>query len=71
MATDDRLPSGLKRLFVEAARQLADELGRVDPAVRLGEAVKEHSLLRRRERVDVFDLTAARKLSQMPLVQFE
>src|SRR4029079_15425724 len=72
MAMDHGVPGGLEHFFVKTVFQLEDELYDVDPAVRIGEAVKEHSLLRRREREDVFDWTTGlRQLIPALLVQLD
>src|ERR1041385_9574515 len=53
MTLHNGLPRSLKCFLIKLSSQLADELRRVDSAVRLRETVKENSLLHWRERVGV------------------
>src|SRR5689334_18566109 len=70
MPVDYLLPRRFESANIQIPFQLTTQLRHIDAGVRLAQAVKEHSLLYRRERVDVFDLTVrSAQLIQCFLVQ--
>src|SRR4051794_28366036 len=54
MASNHLLPGLYERIHVESALHRHGELSKIDVRPRLVQAMKEHSLLNRRERIKIF-----------------